>query len=150
MKLASLTGNANFDGPLVVTYDVTLPNLVSAAGSRTVVPISVFTTRRSNPFAPTTRTHPIYFEYPHTEEDEVKLVLPETLKVSAVPPPVTMNAGTFRYTSEAKADAQAVTLKRTMFVNVMLVESKNYGPLRTFYSQVLSADQEPLVLANKE
>lgn len=150
VKLASLTGAAKFDEALVATYDVTLPNLVSAAGSRTVVPMSVFAANRKNPFAPTTRTHPIYYHYPHTEEDEVTLRLPETLKVSAVPPASKLNAGTFAYTSEVKADAQSVTLKRKMLVNVMLIEAKSYNPLRTFYSTVLTADQQPLVLVAKE
>ena len=150
VKLASLTGATKFDEPLVATYDVTLPNLVSAAGSRTVVPISVFATNSKNPFAPTTRTHPIYYPYPHTEEDEVKLTVPETLKVSAVPPPSNLNAGSLGYSSEATSDAQSVTLKRKVFVNVMLIDAKNYNPLRNFYSAVLTADQKPLVLVAKE
>lgn len=149
VKLASLTGAKTFDEPLVATYDVTLPNLVSAAGSRTVVPISVFATNGRNPFAPTTRTHPIYFPYPNTEEDEVRLTVPETLKVSAVPPPSNLNAGSLGYSSEATSDANSVTLKRKMFVNVMLIDAKNYNPLRNFYSAVLTADQKPLVLVNK-
>lgn len=150
VKLAGLTGAATFDEPLVATYDVTLPNLVSAAGSRTVVPLSVFAANRKNPFAPTTRTHPIYFPYPNTEEDEVTLRVPETLKVSAVPPPSNLNAGSLAYKSEVKADAQSVTLTRRMLVNVMLVDAKNYQPLRTFYTSVLAADQKPLVLVAKE
>jgi hypothetical protein len=150
VKLANLTGATKFDEPLVATYDVTLPNLVSAAGSRTVVPVSVFAANRKNPFAPTTRTHAIYYPYPHTEEDEVTLRVPETLKVSALPPPSNLNAGSLGYTSEVTADAQSVTLKRKMFINVMLIDAKNYNPLRTFYSTVLTADQKPLVLVNKE
>ncbi|HYR28163.1 MAG TPA: transglutaminase-like domain-containing protein, partial [Thermoanaerobaculia bacterium] len=150
VKLASLEGATTFDGPLVATYDVTLPNMVSAAGSRTVVPLSVFAANAANPFAPTTRKHAMYFEYPRATQDEVKLTLPDDLKLSAVPVPVVMNAGTFGYTNEVKAAGQTLTYKRATFVNVMLVEAKNYGPLRNFYSAMLTADQEPIVLVAKE
>ena len=79
----------------------------------------------------------------------MKLTVPETLKVSAVPPPSTLNAGSLGYSSEMTSDAQSVTLKRKFFVNVMLIEAKNYNPLRNFYSAVLTADQKPVVLVNK-
>jgi len=150
VKLAKLDGATTFDGPLVATFDVTLPNMVSAAGSRTVVPLSVFAANAANPFAPTTRKHAIYFEYPRSAQDEVKLTIPDDLEISAVPKPVKMNAGTFGYTNEAKAEGQSVSYKRSTFVNVMLVEAKNYGPLRNFYSSMLTADQEPIVLVAKE
>ena len=150
VKLARLTGIDSFDEPLVAAFDVTLPNLVSSAGSRTVVPMSVFAASAKNPFAPATRTHPIYFEYPRTEDDEVKISIPDTLRVVAVPPPSDLKAGALGYRSEAKAEANSARFTRTMFVNAMLVDAKHYGPLRTFYSAALTADQKPLILVAKE
>lgn len=92
LKLTALTGLDSFDRNVTATFDVTLPNLVSSAGSKVVVPISVFTSRSKNPFAPTTRTHPIYFAYPNSEEDEVKLTLPAGMKVASIPPVATSTA----------------------------------------------------------
>lgn len=150
VKLTNLAGAASFDEPLVATFSVTLPNLVSAAGSRTVLPLSIFAANATNPFAPATRTNAIYFEYPRTEEDSVKVTLPEELQVSAVPPPSNLKAGAVGYRSEAKAEGNAVTFTRSMFVNAMLIDAKHYTPLRTFYSSVIAADQKPLVLVAKE
>lgn len=150
VKLKTLTGHASFDEPLVASFDVSLPNLVSSAGSRTIVPLSVFAANARNPFAPATRAHPIYYQYPRTEEDEVKLSVPESLRISALPTGSNLQAGALGYKTDVSAAGDTITLKRSMFVNVMLVDAKHYNPLRDFYSAVLSADQKPLVLVNKE
>lgn len=150
VKLKTLTGHASFDEPLVATFEVSLPNLVSSAGSRTIVPLSVFAASGRNPFAPATRAHPIYFPYPRTEEDEVKLTVPESLRVAALPTGSNLNAGALGYKSDISEAGDTVTLKRSTFVNVMLIDAKHYNPLRDFYSAMLNADQKPLVLVNKE
>lgn len=150
VKLASLTGATSMDDTLVAAFDVVLPNAITSAGSRTLVPMSVFETRSRNPFAPTTRKHAIYYEYPRTEEDEVKVTVPESFKIAAVPPPANMDAGALGYKSEAKQDGASVTFKRSSWVTVMLIEPKFYEPLRSYYSAVLTADQKPLVLTAKE
>lgn len=150
VKLASLTGMTSFDEPLVATFDVTLPNMVSAAGSRTIVPLSVFFANRANPFAATERTHAIYFEYPRTDLDEVKLTIPDTLKISGVPTPSNHDAGALAYKTEVKRDGQTVTFKRRMSVSAMLIDQQNYGALRKFYSHLRTLDQEPVVLVASE
>lgn len=150
VKLKELTGAASFDAPLVATFDVSLPNLVSSAGSRTIVPVSVFAANARNPFAPTARANPIYFQYPRTEEDVVKLTLPDSLRVSAVPPPSNLQAGALGYKSEVSANGNVVTFTRSAFVNVMLVDVKNYNALRNYYSAMLTADQKPVVLVAKD
>ena len=149
VKLTKLTGRDSFDDSLVATFDVALPNLVSTAGSRTLVPLSVFAANAPNPFAPATRRNPIYFEHPRTVEDEVKLTVPDSLQVSAVPNTTALNAGALGYKSEAAASTSSVTFRRSMYVDVMLIEAKNYNALRNFYSSVATADQKPLVLVAK-
>ena len=149
VKLTQVTGATTFAEPLVVKYDVALPNLVSAAGSRTVLPIGVFEAGSKNPFASATRKHAIYFPFPHREEDEVKVTLPESMSLADVPAPVKLNGGSLQYANEAKKDGNTVTFKRTMTVSTMLVEVSYYRALRNFYSAVVAADQKPLVLVSK-
>lgn len=146
LKLTALTGHDTFDHDLTATFDVTLPNLVSSAGSKTIVPISVFASNARNPFAPATRKHPIYFPYPNSEDDEVKLALPEGLQVANVPSISNLDGGALTYRAETRHDAKLVTYKRNSSVNVTMIDPKFYGALRNFYSQMTTADQQPLVL----
>jgi hypothetical protein len=149
VKLTQVTGTASYAEPLVVKYDVTLPNLVSAAGSRTVLPISIFASNAKNPFSSATRTHPIYFRYLRQEEDEVKVTLPESLSLAAVPPPAKLDIGGLTYANEVKQDGGAVTFRRSMSVQTIFVEAQHYRPLRNFFSHMVAADQKPLVLVSK-
>lgn len=146
LTLKSLAGDATFDDALVVSYDVIVPNVVSQAGSRTVVPISVFRTTAKNPFAPATRTHAIYFEYPSTEEDVVRLTVPEGMNVATLPPPSSLNGGAVGYRAETVRNGNEITYKRASNVSVMFVAPEHYTPLRNFYNMVAAADAQPLVL----
>ena len=149
VKLKELKGATGHAEPVVATFDVALPGLVSAAGSRTMLPVSVFAANAKNPFAAATRTHAVYYKYPRREEDEVRLTLPEALRPAEVPPPVKIDAGALVYGNEWKHDGGAVTYKRSMAVTKMFIEAKHYDALRTFYSNVATSDQKPLVLVSK-
>lgn len=146
LKLTALTGHDTFDHDVTATFDVTLPNLVSSAGSKTIVPISIFAANAKNPFAPATREHPIYFPYPNSEEDEVKLAVPEGMVVANVPTISNLDGGALAFRAETKHDAKLVTYKRTTSVNVTMIDKKFYGALRNFFSAMATADQQPLVL----
>lgn len=149
VKLTALTGATTHAEPVVATFDVTLPNFVSSAGSRTVLPMSVFASSAKNPFAPATRTHAIYYAYPKITNDEVKVTLPETLTAAAVPPPVKIDVGAIAYNNELKQNGREITFKRSMKVTTMMIDAKHYTNLRTVYSTIASADQKPLVLVSK-
>ena len=149
VKLTSVTGATSHAEPLVAKYDVTVPGLVSEAGSRTVMPASVFSANAKNPFSSATRTHPIYFHYPNKVEDDVKVTLPDALSLAEVPSPAKLNGGALQYASEVKRDGKTVTFKRSMTVDAMLINKDYYNALRTFYSATIAADQKPLVLVAK-
>lgn len=149
VKLTELKGATSHAEPVVAKYDVTLPGFVSAAGSRTVIPVSVFASHAKNPFAAATRTHPIYYQYPRRVEDEVKLTLPEGLSPAAIPQAVTLDAGAVAYTNEVKQNGRELVFKRSSMVNTMLIETRNYDALRQYYTTVAASDQKPLVLVSK-
>ena len=146
VTLASVTGDQSSDDALVATFTVSVPNAISRAGSRIVLPVSIFAATAANPFAPATRTHPIYFDYPFTEEDHVEIALGPGVKVTSVPPPSKLNAGALKYTSDTAATGGEVTFNRTLSVDAMLVEQKYYDGLRRFYTAVVQADQKPVLL----
>lgn len=147
VKLAGLTGFEGNGREVTANFNVKLPNAVATAGSRTVLPISIFASTAKNPFAPTTRTHLIYFAYPSVKEDEVRVTLPEGLAPQTLPQPTKIDAGIMKYTAETKRDGQVVTFIRTATYGANLIDVKHYGALRQFFGNVTNADQQPLVLA---
>lgn len=147
VKLEELTGMKTHDGPVVAKYSVSVP--LATAGSRLTVPLSLFAATQKNPFAPATRTHPVYFRYPYRTEDEIVLTLPENLAPAALPAPQGFDVGSMKYAAAASREGQVVKFKRSMTVDAMMVEAKHYNPLRNFFNAVVAADQRPLLLVSK-
>lgn len=146
LKLTRLAGHDNSDPSMSATFEVSLPNAVSSAGTRTVVPLSIFAARTANPFAPATRAHMIYFPYANREDDEVKLTLPEGATLATVPAPTKIDAGAFKYQAKTAQQGNVVTFTRSASVHGMLFDVPYYGALRKYFSSMVTADQQSLVL----
>ncbi|HEX7151923.1 MAG TPA: DUF3857 domain-containing protein [Thermoanaerobaculia bacterium] len=146
VTLASMPNLKSSDDTLVAEYTVEVANLGTNAGSRTLVPLAVFSSTRKNPFSAEQRKHPVYFRYPHLVDDEVVLKLPEGLAVESLPKSQNLDLGGAGLSTTWKNAGGSVTLNRKMFVNTVLIAQNNYPALRRFYAEVGNVDQEALVL----
>lgn len=146
LTLKELKGYDSSEGDLTATFEVSLPNAVSSAGSRTVVPLSIFAMKSPNPFAPTTRTQMIYFPYPAQEDDEIRLTLPEGTPDGALPAPKEITAGAFKYSAKTSRTGNVITFNRVAAIDGMMFDAKHYTALRRFFSNVADADQISLIL----
>jgi transglutaminase-like putative cysteine protease len=145
-KVKTLSPMKEWDTPFVAVLDVELPNLSTATGTRTLVPMSVFGVATKNPFASEQRKHPVFYSHTWQHEDEVTLHLPEGYKVESVPVGVVSGGGAVGFTTAFAVKDGIATFKRQLFINTMLVDQKNYGIIRRFFSNVNTADQDALVL----
>jgi transglutaminase-like putative cysteine protease len=145
-KVKTLSAMKEWDTPLVAVLDVELPNVSTATGSRTLVPLSVFGVGNKNPFPSEQRKSPVYYLYSWQHDDEVTLHLPEGYKVEGVPTGVASGGGAIGFTTKFAATGDTVTMKRQLFVNTILIDPKNYSIIRRFFSNVNTADQDALVL----
>jgi hypothetical protein len=144
VKTKSVSGLTTTDDAIVASFDVELPDVVSQAGSRVAIPMSIFASAK-NPFVPSTRTNPIYFEYARIERDEVKITLPDGFVVNSLPQASDVDAGSMTYKSAAKVIGKEVVFTRTLTIDTMLLEAQYYAALRKFFSAVARADESPLV-----
>lgn len=142
-NIANLTGT---DQPLVVTYDVELPNVVSETPSRTMVPASVFATSLKNPFSSEQRNTPVYFSYESQVEDKVTIKLPESYAVESVPKPVTIDVGGAAFSASWAGSKEALTFERKMTFKTIAIGPSQYKALRNFFGNALTADQQAVVL----
>lgn len=132
--------------PLVAELDVALSGVGAFTGSRAIVPMSVFTTTRKNPFAPEKRKHAIYFSYPRRHEDQVTLKMPAGYVVEGLPKPQRLDLGGVSYALVWSQHDKGVTLTRLYDVKTVSVDEKSYPVLRNFYSRLATADEEAIVL----
>jgi hypothetical protein len=146
VTLTRVTGMKAADPEVVAEYDVELPNTGSFAGSRAMIPLSVFHASAKNPFAPAKRQYSVYYEYPSVEEEDVMLEMPAGYAVETVPNAGDINGGAIVYKTGYEKKDNAVHFTRRMLVDSMFFPIEQYNALRTIYSRIASADQEQVIL----
>ena len=132
----------------VAEYKIKIPGWMSGAGRRALMPVGIFTASEKNVFDHAERTHPIYFEYPFEKLDDVSITLPVGWEVGSVPQEHTQGSSSspVTYALKVSKDAGTVKLSRKLVVDLMLVDTKYYASLRSFFQQVRTSDEEQVML----
>ncbi|MFZ3340116.1 MAG: DUF3857 domain-containing protein [Terriglobales bacterium] len=146
---ANLTNKPDWissEAPLVAEFDIKIPGWVSGAGRRAFIPAAVFTAAEKGVFDHTSRTHPIYFDYPYTKSDDIVIDLPPGWQVSSLPNGQDQDGHLIRYTLKVERNGETLRLTRKLMVDVMMLDKKYYPALRNFYQAIRTGDGEQIVL----
>ncbi|MGC2246196.1 MAG: DUF3857 domain-containing protein [Terriglobales bacterium] len=146
---ANLTNKPDWtssETPLVAEFDIKIPGWVSGAGRRAFIPAAVFTAAEKGVFDHTSRTHPIYFDYPYTKSDDIVIDLPPGWQVSSLPNGQDQDGHLIRYTLKVERNGETLRLTRKLMVDVMMLDKKYYPALRDFYQAIRTGDGEQIVL----
>jgi hypothetical protein len=131
---------------LVAEFNVKIPGWVSPAGRRALLPVGLFSAPEKHLFDHANREHPIYFAFPFERVDDVSIDLPLGWQISALPSPQKQDGHVITYTSQAANDKGTLHLKRTLTVDILLMEPKYYSALRNFFQVVRTADEQQVIL----
>jgi hypothetical protein len=146
---AELTNAPDWDSSsptLVAEYSLKVPNWASAAGRRTVLAAAVFGGGEKHVFEHAVRIHPIYFEYPYSDVDDVTITPPTGWQVSGLPQPPHTDLKVCSYSLTAENKGGLLHLSRNLMINLSLVQPEYYGGLRRFFQTVRSGDEQQIVL----
>jgi hypothetical protein len=92
-----------------------------------------------------TRTHPIMINSDTFNETAI-FTLPEGFTVDETPDAITLDKPFGKYTSTYEVKDGKLFYKREMIMKRKTVSVKDYGEIRDFYTQILNAEQSPVVL----
>ena len=97
------------------------------------------------------RISPVLLSYPYLDIDSVYYQIPEGYNVEAVPNSVNLNTsfGTFISKTIVTGDS-AVIFHREIEMRKYSIPAKNYDEYRSFWSDVVKADRESVVLVKKK
>jgi hypothetical protein len=146
LNIKSAEGLSSTDDAVVVQADAELPGVVSRAGLRLMMPMSIFAASAKSPFAASTRSAPIYFHYSRQEDDDVKLTLPAKYTAGSQPPPSDLNAGSFTYKMTVSEQGSEITMHRSLVIDAMFIDTDQYAGVRRFFNAAATADQRPLLI----
>jgi hypothetical protein len=144
-----LSNHPEWDGvspTLVAEFTVKIPNWVSSAGRRTLLPVGIFGGTEKHVFDTGNRVSPIYFTFPYQNLDDITVQLPAGMQVGSVPDLRNRDVKACVYSSTAKAEKDSIHISRQLTINLGLAAAKYYPALRNFYQHVRTDDEEPIVL----
>lgn len=131
-----------------VTYKVTLPGMAAATGKRILLPFSIFAGSDNNPFQHVKRIHPVYFRSPYEEIDEIKITLPEGMKVETLPAGKLIPTEFAEMQWKTQADEHSISLTRDVRMHGNFFRTEHYPALRGFLDQVKGVTDEQAILRN--
>jgi hypothetical protein len=132
---------------LVAEFHVKVPGWASAAGRHTLVPVGVFGGGEKHVFESSNRVHPIYFNYPYSDTDDVTISPPLGWQLSDLPQPQNGDLKALAFNISVDKKDGALHVSRRLMVNVEMVNVKQYATLRRFFENVRSADDQQVVLS---
>ena len=143
------TNNPDWSGsepPLVGEYTLKVPGWASAAGRRALMSVGLFSATEKHLFDHANRVHPIYFEYPFQKVDDVTVQLPLGWQVTSAPPAQNQDGNVVTYSLKVDHDSGALHWTRKLSVDLVLLDAKYYGALRSFFEVVRTGDDAQIIL----
>jgi hypothetical protein len=122
----------------------------TATAKRLLLPASFFAHSEDQGFiAQPDRRSPVDMHYAAIYKDGVLLHLPAGFSVESAPPVSAVPwTGFAVYQMKSTANANDLTVTRTLARAFTLLEPSEYGPMRDFYQKVAAADQQQIVLSS--
>ncbi len=135
--------------PVVYSYDVRIPGYASRTGKRLLVAPGFFRRGVGPRFPSATRVHDVYLRRHETEEDEVRLTLPEGFRLEdpSWPSGFTVGStGQFTTTVSVSEDQRSVVYSRMFRLAGGVFPVSSYAQLKNVFDRVHEADQQTLSL----
>ena len=146
VNVANIKGLDDIEKPLLVKFDIT-GSMGIATGKRLVLPVDLFLAQGTAMFPEEKRDMAVYFHYPQTTIDVLRISFPKELTIEAAPAASKFAIkGTAVYSMVPAQAANSVTVRRDYVFNDAIVASGDYLELRKFCSQFQAKDQESIVL----
>jgi hypothetical protein len=130
-------------------FTLRVPGWAQQAGSRWLLPASLFSGAERHLFDHADRVQPLYFSYMNTVEDNVSIKLPAGRHPASALDPMDVERTAFNYRQRATLEGSELRLERRVTVKTIMMSQKLYGTAREFYQRVRTGDERQVVLVSK-
>jgi hypothetical protein len=145
-KVKEVHGMDGQDEPVVVIFDIEVPNFGATTGKRMIVPLDVFVGHSGSAFQHDTRKHPIYFQYPYQEYDQIFFEVPAGYQVEKMPTSSRETVDVGRYATSWTQQQNMIVMQRRFALDWFFFQPSEYPKIKDFFSKVYNDDQESAVL----
>ena len=131
---------------LVAEFHLKVPAWATSSGKRLLLPVGLFSAGDKQTFEHTDRHYAVYFEYPFSRVDDLKIALPQGWQVAATPKAETFDLKAAKYVLTAGSAGSTITLHREMKIQFVMLEQKFYPTMRSFFQAIKTKDEQQIVL----
>lgn len=111
------------------------------------MPGDIFEVNTKPAFPHEKREIPVYFEYPESVLDAVRVMFPASLAVESIPATQQLQLEKVAaYGINSESNATGVVIHRNFLLGDILFTPQQFPDLRAFYNKAETRDQEPIVL----
>lgn len=144
----TVTNRDTLRQPLLTDAKVTNESYARSAGDMLYVRLRVVPSVEENPFERKNRSFPVDIPHPQRTSYILKLRLPDGYEVKDVPETrrLKLPNGYGTFTRFVRVSGRQVMLRAGMELTASKIPPKAYGALRAFFTRVVSAQSEQLVL----
>ncbi|MGQ9801981.1 MAG: transglutaminase domain-containing protein [Candidatus Saccharicenans sp.] len=151
VSLKKLEGLKDRSAELVAEFEATVAGVVQQAGDKLLLPVYALTNSSQYPFRSAFRKYPIYFNYPLTAIDEIRLEIPEGCEVESLPEARSRDSERSGFFLKAQLDEQGqLLIERKLAINKNLFPVEDYIHLKEFFDFVMARDEYQIVLRKKK
>ena len=145
----TLTNAPNWKGTdpsLVATFEVRVDGWAEHAGNRLLLPVGLFSAQERHAFEHAARVHPVYFDFPFEQHDDISIELPERTHIEGVPDAQRLHESNVSYQLQVDQAPGVLKLQRDLTINLLILKTGSYDWLRHFYQSVRGGDEQQIVL----
>jgi|WetSurMetagenome_2_1015567.scaffolds.fasta_scaffold50105_2 hypothetical protein len=146
VEIDSIDPWTSHQNPLRVVCRITLPHVATITGRRALVPASLFHFSRRHPFQSATRVHPVYFNFPYQENDDVTLEIPAAYQLESLPGPSRETGEAIDYQAAFEQNGNSLHFQRRFTLNKIYFKNNSYPTLRKSFDKVRASDEQQVVL----
>jgi Domain of Unknown Function with PDB structure (DUF3857)/Transglutaminase-like superfamily len=138
--------------PFVYKYHVRVPEYAQRTGKRLFFQPGYFQKGISALFSASTRSYPVYFHFPWSEEDKIRITLPKGYALDNADRPAPVEAGAVcKHVIDIAVtkDDKTLVYNRTFFFggnNSVLFGVQTYQPLKQLFDAIHKADNHMITL----
>jgi hypothetical protein len=146
VKVRTIQNLEDYEEPLKVAFDVK-GQIASSTGKRLLVPGDIFETNTKPTFPHEKRELAVYFQYPSSVLDAMRITFPASLALESSPTTIQLPfQKTAAYAIKTDSTSTTVLVHRNFLLGDIYFTPQQFPDLRAFYNKLETTDQEPIVL----
>ncbi len=137
------------DKPLNFTYNFSIPDYIRTIGKEKFVNMNLSKVLENSVVDTAKRKNPVEFRYTTTETNVVKLVIPDNMKATYIPPDRIFESDMAGFKLSYTTNNNYVILTKTIFFNTLQLEKNQFNEWNKMCAELNKAYKELVILTEK-